>query len=995
MKNQKNVVQASSLSVSNVVQASSLLKKYGQDARSTLIKTLAIVAISAICANLSFAEVAENPKETKPPAYAANVPDFKEVFKDPQFIINASKLNLKIDDKTIRNVSISGTMKRSKVVKIKDASDYAIGVSVWVKGNPDIFTVSWDDYKFDFAMEYAVLNNPENTLMSQAPGFKSIETTMKVTPDSPDENTLFWGHPTLSYDKGVEKKENSENIVQPEFPSDWLDGYPLGSELLKLRRDNRNAVLSGKVATKTLDDGRIMMPIRLMGKIVSEDGKPIHMASAWLRRNPCIMARTDNKGAFEILMRNAVLRSTDKEPNKLMITAPEFEAIEVDLKKYIDDKLVIKMKPLKLEFREDTILKMVKVPATFFRMGRGGTGLVTAHGSNCELTPRSDWPIKTVFLPSYYIALHGFQYYHKSLYQNKQPRIGILYTKINEWAKNNGYQFDDNWKLKSWYRSIKICNALSEKEGKTPCYYTHNLEVYRKGIVEDVICDWNANGYRLPTEAEWACVARAGTTTKYHWGSKLANQSPYRQWGKKSDLSRIKTTGEHQPNQFGLYDTHGPNSEWVWDWDGHWRPNENIHPKGPSLEESILTHQWLFRDTGYPIFPVGKRYRGCSKWALISQANWPDYKKNSKGGVYTFKNLRSWLDIGNSHGVPPTDHYSTIIRLTITADIDDNKIPLNAKYDIKSTLPKPILLENIGNEIDMVSLKGGEFRMGGGLGLAGDKNSRKIGKQASSYPARVVTMSPFLIAKFETTTTQWKEVATWATSKGYSFDNTNITSEDGNKPVVGVNWYDAIKWCNATSEKENLKPCYTINGNVFKTGTDENILCDWNANGYRLPTEAEWEFAARGGRAESYYWGMFHDKRYAWMKIRRDVVKYKVGLHSVGQLPGNQYGLYDIVGNAGEWCWDMMASYELMLDDTTNPKGIKSDQELKDKTMKVFLKKKKFNWDKILGYRIYRSGSHLEKAGYFGSCTGVDTRFAFKPSEENKDIGFRVAKNND
>ncbi len=987
-----NVEQASRLSNSNVKQASSVLKKHRQDACSTLKTITLAITIFALCTVRSFAQIAEE----KTPAYAANIPDLKEVFKDPQFIINASKLNIKIDDKTIKNVSISGTMKRSKVAKIKDAPDYAIGVSIWVKGNPDIFTVSWDDYKFDFALEYAVLNNPENTLMSQAPGFKSIETPMEKMPDSPDDNMLFWGHPTISYDKGVEEKENSENVVEPEFPSDWLDGYPLGSELLKLRQINRDAVLSGRVETKTLEDGRVMMPIRLMGKIVSEDGTPIHMASAWLRRNPCIMARTNEEGAFEILMRNAVLRSTEKEPNKLMITAPEFESIEVDLKKYIDDKLMIKMKPLKLEFREDTIIKMVKVPATFFRMGRGGSGLVTAHGSNCELTPRSDWPIKTVFLPSYYIALHEFQFFDKAFRGDTHPKIGPLYDKVNEWATNNGYQFYDNWKFKSWYRSVKMCNALSEKEGRTPCYYTHNLEVYRKGIVDDVICDWNADGYRLPTEAEWACAARAGTTTKYHWGSKLTDQDPYRQWGKKDGPAREKSPGIHQPNQFGLYDTHATNWDWVWDWDGHWLPNDNFHPKGPSLEESILTHQWMFRDVGYPIFPVGKRNRGCETWSLISMGAWPNYRKNSRGGVYSFKNLRSWLDIGNSHGQPPTEGYNNIIRLTITADINDNKIPLKAKYDIKSTLPKPVPLEIIGKQIDMISLKGGEFRMGGGLGLAGDKKSRKIGKQESSYPARVVAVNSFSIAKFETTTNQWKEVAGWANSNGYVFNNPNVTSEEGNKPVVGVTWFDALKWCNAASEKENLKPCYTLDGNVFKSGTDGNIVCDWNADGYRLPTEAEWEFAARGGRTECYYWGMFHDKRYAWMKIRRDFPpKYQVGLHSVGQLPGNQYGLYDIVGNAGEWCWDMMASYELMLDDTQNPKGIKSDQELKDKTMKVFSKKKKFNWDKILGYRIYRSGSHLEKGGYFGSCTGVDTRFAFKPNQKNEDIGFRVVRSND
>ena len=117
--------------------------------------------------------------EDKPPAYAANKPDFDKVFKHPQSVMNASKLNLKVGDKTGRNVAIAGTMKRSKVAKVRDAHDAAIGVSIWLPGNPDIFTVSWDCYKFDFAMEYAALTDTSNALMSQSPGYKAIKTDIK------------------------------------------------------------------------------------------------------------------------------------------------------------------------------------------------------------------------------------------------------------------------------------------------------------------------------------------------------------------------------------------------------------------------------------------------------------------------------------------------------------------------------------------------------------------------------------------------------------------------------------------------------------------------------------------------------------------------------------------------------------------------------------------------------------------------------------------------
>jgi formylglycine-generating enzyme required for sulfatase activity len=194
---------------------------------------------------------------------------------------------------------------------------------------------------------------------------------------------------------------------------------------------------------------------------------------------------------------------------------------------------------------------------------------------------------------------------------------------------------------------------------------------------------------------------------------------------------------------------------------------------------------------------------------------------------------------------------------------------------------------------------------------------------ADERPAHSVFISTFYIDRHETTKARWDFIYNWATNNGYAFDNPG-SGKAPEHPVHSLSWFDAVKWCNARAEHDGLAPVYFADAaltEIYRTNSTVPYP-KWPANGYRLPTEAEWEKAARGAVGnQRFSWAgtnvithilanYLSDAAYAYdtSPTRGYHPLFGSGgtpyTSPVGFFSPNGYGLHDMTGNVMEWCWD-------------------------------------------------------------------------------------------
>jgi formylglycine-generating enzyme required for sulfatase activity len=454
-----------------------------------------------------------------------------------------------------------------------------------------------------------------------------------------------------------------------------------------------------------------------------------------------------------------------------------------------------------------------------------------------------------------------------------------------------------------WYEAIVFCNKLSVNDGLTPAYRINGKTDPAEwgGVPTSNNTTWNAvemvtgsTGYRLPTEAQWEYACRAGTQTPFNTGDNIttaqANYNgnyPYN--GNPAGINRERTSevGSFAPNAFGLYDMHGNVSEWCWDWFGTYETGAQTDPKGAVSGDSRVR----------------------------------------RGG--------SWFEYGRY----------------LRSAYRDIRAPYNKSDEIGLRLVLPVISDGPEPEINgMVWIQGGTFTMGSPPGET---------DRATNETQHKVTLTGFRMGKFPVTQGQYQAVMGSNPSAhrvgGSRASFLGGITDTANFPVEMVSWFDAIVFCNKLSIGEGLEPAYSINGSINPAawGTVPEMtdygspkIDAWNAvevvagsNGYRLPTEAQWEYACRAGTQTPFNTGnnittaqANYDGNYPYNG--NPAGTYLRRTSEVGSFAPNTYGLYDMHGNVWEFCWDWYGDYER--EAQTDPTGSLSG----------------YGWD-----RVHRGGS--------------------------------------
>lgn len=269
---------------------------------------------------------------------------------------------------------------------------------------------------------------------------------------------------------------------------------------------------------------------------------------------------------------------------------------------------------------------------------------------------------------------------------------------------------------------------------------------------------------------------------------------------------------------------------------------------------------------------------------------------------------------------------------------------------------------NLAAQEEFIRLPGGSFMMGSPV--------TEIQRNPDEGPRHPVKVGPFSMGRYEVTQAEWAALMGGNPSR----------FQGGRLPVEGVSWYEALVYCNKRSIAEGRVPCYSIQGGTdpadwgnvptSSNGVWNSVVCDFSEDGYRLPTEAEWEYACRAGTESATAFGDTLDSGRANFDGNRPYNSTAVAeplrrTAPVGSYTANPWGFYDMHGNVWEWCWDHYSDRYYARSPDTDPRGAEGGR-----------------------YRVLRGGAW----GNFGYRLRSATRRDEDPFYRDADNGFRLVR---
>lgn len=337
--------------------------------------------------------------------------------------------------------------------------------------------------------------------------------------------------------------------------------------------------------------------------------------------------------------------------------------------------------------------------------------------------------------------------------------------------------------------------------------------------------------------------------------------------------------------------------------------------------------------------------------------------------------LRSWFKSGETENGLTV----TLSQTPLTTENGIEKIELQAT--VSNPLSGSLYLRVRAVDVEpapegFVTVPSGRFSMGSPFG--------EPTRLANETLHQVTLTKPIYMAATELTWAEWDRVRNLALDNGYfnlsqAGQNGRNGDSSGTHPVIRITWYEAVKWCNAKSEQEGKTPVYYtsktfVPDNIFRRSTSTSrVYADWTANGYRLPTEAEWEFACRAGTTTAFFTGNIQHLEANPVDPNLDKAGWFAGnsganTHTVGGKLPNKWGLYDMHGNVQEFCWDLY--HPDYGGDATDPTGSDPDSGRTN--------------------RVTRGGSY---EGFAQHCRSAHRDFFTGPAAASNYVGFRLVLN--